>query len=378
VTSPLPVRARFRVAPEDFEVEELLGFEPDGPGEHLFLWIEKRGANTPWVAGELARWAGVAPMAVSYSGMKDRHAVTRQWFNVHLPKRIAPDDDPVIEGVRVLRRAWHSRKLKRGAHRGNRFTITLRDVEGDLGAAETMLARIAVDGVPNAFGDQRFGRDAGNLEEARRWLSADRPARLPHTRRGLLLSAARSHLFNRVLHERVRRGDWNRALPGDCFQLDGSGSWFGPEAAATDELVARAARGDIHPTGPLWGAGDPPTAAEAHAIEMAVAAGEPVFAAGLARFDLRQERRSLRLIPQNFSWQWAAIATLISGTSIVAESAGRLSDEAIHPHADTGKSDSSNPAHGTTLRLSFELPSGTFATAVLAAFCELEDASRLR
>ena len=351
MTSPLPVRARFRVAPEDFEVEELLGFEPDGPGEHLFLWIEKRGANTPWVAGELARWAGVAPMAVSYSGMKDRHAVTRQWFNVHLPKRIAPDDDPVIEGVRVLRRAWHSRKLKRGAHRGNRFTITLRDVEGDLGAAETMLARIAVDGVPNAFGDQRFGRDAGNLEEARRWLSADRPARLPHTRRGLLLSAARSHLFNRVLHERVRRGDWNRALSGDCFQLDGSGSWFGPEAAATAELIARVAAGDIHPTGPLWGKGDPPATLDAGAIEAAIGAAEPVLCAGLARFDLRQERRPLRLVLENFSWRWST------------------ADPAVGTDAVTGS---------RCLRLAFELPSGTFATAVLAAFCELEDASRLR
>src|SRR5690606_27996598 len=163
----------------------------------------------------------------------DRHAVTRQWFNVHLPKRIAPDDDPLIEGVRVLRRGWHGRKLKRGAHRGNRFAIVLRDVEGDVDAAEAMLQRIAAPGGAHAFGDQRFGRDAGNLDEARRWLAADRPARLPHTRRGLLLSAARSYLFNRVLEARVGRGDWDRPVAGDCFQLDGSGSWFGPEAAVT-------------------------------------------------------------------------------------------------------------------------------------------------
>lgn len=349
------LRARFRVAPEDFEVEEVLGFEPDGPGEHLFLWIEKRGANTPWVAGELARWAGVAPMAVSYAGMKDRHAVTRQWFNVHLPKRIAPDDDPVIEGVRVLRRAWHSRKLKRGAHRGNRFTITLRDVEGDIHAAETTLRRIAVDGVPNAFGEQRFGREAGNLEEARRWLSADRPARLPHTRRGLLLSAARSHLFNRVLDERVRRGDWNQAIAGDCLQLDGTGSWFGPEAVITDELIARVSGGDIHPTGPLWGTGDPPTSLDAQTIEAAIGAAEPVLCAGLARFDLRQERRSLRLVLRDFSWQWS------------------IASESTDASAPNGGS-----AESASLRLAFELPSGTFATSVLASFCELEDASRSR
>lgn len=336
-----PVRARFRVTPEDFVVEEVLGFEPDGQGEHLFLWIEKRGANTAWVAGQLARWAGLAPMAVSYAGLKDRHAVTRQWFNLHLPKRIAPEGSPTIEGVRVLEQRWHGRKLKRGAHRGNRFEIVLRDVVGDVDQAEVALQRIAREGVANAFGEQRFGRDAGNIEAARRWLAAEKPARLPHDQRGLLLSSARSHLFNLVLSERVRRGDWNRGLAGDCFQLDGRGSWFGPELSVTDELTARLHAGEIHPTGPLWGSGEPPTAADAQALEGEIAATEPVLATGLARFDLRQERRALRLRPQALHWQWL--------------------------DQDDG---------ARALRLSFELGSGSFATAVLAAFCVVEDASR--
>ncbi len=333
-----PLRGRIRDRAEDFEVEEQLGFEPAGAGEHLLLWIEKRDANTPWVAGQLARWAGIAESAVAFSGMKDRHAVTRQWFGVHLPKRIAPDSEPQIEGVTVLARHWHDRKLRRGAHRGNRFRIVIRDVRGDRERAEAMLGDLAAVGVPNAFGEQRFGRDAGNLEQARRWLQAERPARMPHGKRSLLLSAARSHLFNLVLAERVRRGDWNQALPGDCFQLDGRGSWFGPEAVISEDIRTRVTDGAIHPTGPLWGRGEPPTGGEAGAIERAVAAAEPVLADGLAKFGMDQERRALRLLPIELSWRWL----------------------------DPGGTESA------ALELSFSLPRGSFATAVLAAVCDYQ------
>jgi tRNA pseudouridine13 synthase len=336
------VRARFRVQPEDFEVEEVLGYPLDGQGEHLHLWIEKRGANTSWVAGELARWAGVRPMAVGYAGMKDRHAVTRQWFAVHLPKRIAPVPPPQIDGVQVLEQRWHGRKLRRGAHRGNRFVIVLRDVVGDLAAAESALRRIAADGVPNAFGGQRFGYEAGNIAAARDWLAAPTPARLPQPRRGLLLSAARSHLFNQVLARRVADGSWNRPRAGDCFQLDGRGSWFGPELDPGDELAERCARAEIHPTGPLWGTGEPPTAAQTGALERAVAAEEPALCAGLAAFGLRQERRALRLPVRGLAWTWGE-----------PDVAGALA----------------------SLRLAFELGSGSFATAVLEDFCVLDDAS---
>lgn len=330
------IAARIRVTAEDFQVEELLGFAPDGQGEHLLLWIEKRGVNTAWLGTQLAAWAQVPAASVSWSGMKDRHAVTRQWFSIHLPRRVAPDDDPAIDGVQVLQRGWHGRKLRRGSHRGNGFVITLRDVQGDRNAAEAALSRIAGDGVPNAFGEQRFGREAGNLARARAWLAATTPRRLPHEQRGLLLSAARSHLFNRVLAERVRRDDWNLGIAGDCFQLDGSGSWFGPEAVIDDELRARVERCDIHPTGPLWGAGESPAGADAAAVEEAALQDEAVLRDGLARFDLRQERRALRLRPAGFTWQW-------------------LDDDA--------------------LRLQFDLPRGSFATAVLDAFCDTTDAS---
>lgn len=334
-----PLRGRIRDRAEDFEVEELLGFDPAGAGEHLLLWIEKRDANTPWVASQLARWAGVAESAVAFSGMKDRHAVTRQWFGVHLPKRIAPEQGPEIEGVTVLAQHWHDRKLRRGSHRGNRFVIVIRDVTGDRDGGEAVLARLATTGVPNAFGEQRFGRDAGNLEQARRWLQAERPARLPHHKRSLLLSAARSHLFNTVLAERVRRGDWNQAVRGDCFQLDGRGSWFGPELVPDDTLRDRVQRGEIHPTGPLSGKGEPATADVVGELERRLLAAEPVLSAGLARFGMDQERRALRLLPRDLSWRW-----LDSGADLASASAA--------------------------LELTFTLPRGSFATAVLAAICD--------
>ncbi|MCK9488605.1 MAG: tRNA pseudouridine(13) synthase TruD [Xanthomonadales bacterium] len=336
-TPEASITGLIRVQPEDFQVEEVLGFEPDGQGEHLWLWLEKRSANTHWLAGQLARWAGVAPMAVGYAGMKDRHAVTGQWFSIHLPLRQAPPEPLAVEGVVERARSWHSRKLKRGSHRGNRFVITLRDIQGDLPAAQRRLADIAAGGVPNFFGSQRFGHGGGNVDQARDWLAATRPARLPPARRGLLLSAARSWLFNQVLAERVARGDWNQAVPGDCFQLDGRGSWFGPEADISADIQTRVENGLIHATGPLWGKDEPATALAVQALEQAVADAEPVLSQGLARFGLRQERRALRLLPQELAWS-----------------------------VDEG---------GRTLQLSFQLPRGAFATCVLAAFCTVHDAA---
>ena len=334
-----PIAGRIRVQPEDFQVEEVLGFEPEGEGEHLWLWLEKRSANTSWVAGQLARWAGVPPMAVGYAGMKDRHAVTRQWFSIHLPRRNEPPEPLVIEGVVELARNWHRRKLKRGSHRGNGFVITLRDIQGDVQAADRMLATLAAAGVPNYFGSQRFGHGGGNIDQARHWLAATRPARLPSARRGLLLSAARAWLFNQVLAQRVARGDWNRPLPGDCFQLDGRGSWFGPEAQIDDDIRSRVEQGLIHPTGPLWGEGALATALTVQTLEQSVADAEPVLAQGLARFGLRQERRALRLRAQTMRWSWAE--------------------------------------QDSVLELAFQLPSGAFATSVLAGFCTVQDAAAM-
>ena len=297
------MRAKIRSQPEDFFVEEIDSFPASGSGEHLLLSIEKREKNTAEVAQKIARWAGVADSAVSYAGLKDRNAVTRQRFSVWLPKKTAPDLTGLAqEGVRLLAGHWHSRKLPRGALAGNRFVLCLREVAGEREAIEARLAAIASMGVPNYFGEQRFGCDGENLEKARAMFAGRRVKR---ELRSILLSAARSEIFNQILAVRVQAGNWNQALEGEVFMLAGSQSIFGPEPL--DEAIqTRLAAFDIHPTGALWGRGELRSQQSLAALETRIAAQHPDLCAGLEQAGLKQERRSLRLMPENFTWQWLA------------------------------------------------------------------------
>ena len=320
-----PVSGRVREAPEDFVVEEVLGFVPDGSGSHALLTVEKRGANTAWVGAQLARAAGVAARDVGWSGQKDRNAVTRQAYSLPWPAQ-APVEacmEFAGEGFRVLAAHRHGRKLRPGSHRANRFELRVRAVEGDPDALAERLATIAAQGVPDYFGPQRFGRDGGNLERARAWAAGGSAPR-DRSDRSFALSAARSALFNAVLAERVRRGEWNRLLPGEAVMLDGRRSFFrASEVDAT--LVARCEAMDVHPSGPLWGRGDSPAQGEALAVETAVAAAESSLCALLQEQGLDHERRALRLPVRGLDWSLAA----------------------------------------GVLTLRFELPRGAFATAVL-------------
>jgi tRNA pseudouridine13 synthase len=297
--------AAIRTTPEDFLVEELPGFEPSGSGEHLLLTVEKRGMNTAFAAKRLAQWARVPEMAVSYAGLKDRHAVTRQRFSVHLPKKVAPDIATLeSDDFRVLEHTWHARKLPRGALAGNRFVLLLRGVQADRGAIEQRLQAIAARGVPNYFGEQRFGRKGDNVDQALAMFAGRRVRREERT---LLLSAARSELFNRVLAARVRAGNWDAALEGEVWSLDGSRSVFGPEPY-TDDLARRLAAFDIHPSGPLWGRGELRSRGDVAAIETRELVADDALAlrAGLEAAGLEQERRPLRLRPGDLTWRWPA------------------------------------------------------------------------
>lgn len=305
--------ARIRSVPEDFVVEEIDAFEASGAGEHLLLTVEKRAMNTSFAAKRIAEWAGVAESAVGYAGMKDRHALTTQRFSVWLPKRVAPDIDALNAGdaesnpgqrLSVLASHWHSRKLPRGALTGNRFVLTLRDVDGDLVAIEQRLRAIAGCGVPNYFGMQRFGRAGANVSKA---LSMFAGRRVQREERGHLLSAARSELFNRVLAARVAARNWDCGLEGEVWMLDGSRSVFGPEPWS-DALAERLAVFDIHPSGPLWGRGELRSQGDARALELAALDGDALTAlrAGLERAGLNQERRALRLLAQGFDFEWLA------------------------------------------------------------------------
>ena len=325
---PAVLTAVIRSTPEDFLVEEIDGFPASGSGEHLLLTIQKRGMNTAFAAKQIAAWAGVPEMSVSYAGLKDRHAVTRQRFSVHLPKRVAPDIASLeSEGLHVLKGEWHAKKLPRGALAGNRFVLTLRDVQGERDAIQVRLQAIATHGVPNYFGEQRFGRDGDNLGNALAMFAGRRVGR---EQRGYLLSAARSALFNRVLAARVADGNWDHGLDGEVWMLDGSHSVFGPEPSS-DTLATRLAAFDIHPTAPLWGRGELRTTSAARALEQAVLADDDSIALrnGLEAAGLKQERRATRLRPDAMDWRW-----------------------------DTTSTD--------VLVLCFALPPGTYATTLLA------------
>lgn len=323
--------ATFKNQAEDFIVHEDLGFEPDGQGEHMLVHVEKREANTQHIAKALAAWAGIRPMDVGYAGLKDRHAVTRQWFSLRLPKKQPPNSTFEHPEASILAHTWHGRKLPKGAHQGNFFTLLLRDVVGDEIAIEQRLTDIKTHGVPNYFGQQRFGRSGDNVAQALTMFSGKK---VPKNQRSILLSAARSQLFNQVLAARVRDGTWNRACDGDVFNLDGRNSVFGPEPLS-DELHQRVASFDIHPTGMMWGKGELRTTDAVAELETSIAKQHPKLCEGLQAAGLKQARRSLRLAPQTLTW---------------------------HQHADN-----------QTLELSFWLPPSAYATVVLQALGDVRE-----
>ena len=324
----------FRAEFEDFKVDEILGFDFSGEGEHLCLHIEKQGENTRWVAKLLAEYFEVDEMAIGYCGLKDRRAVTRQWFSVHLPN--TPDIRlPVQSEYQVLESYRHNKKLRRGMHQANSFVIRLREVQGDREAVDGRLQQILEQGVPNYFGEQRFGIDGGNLPEAdsllRTQYGADRikdsgkkrgRGKRGSPRGGIYMSAARSYLFNLVLAERVKQGNWSRLL----------------EAAVDKGTVESGTLESKSATGPMWGRGRSNVPEAVREFEQLVLSDWQDWTNALEFSGLQQERRSLVLNPEGFSWQWL-------------------------PSAKDSETD---------LELSFSLSSGCFATSVLRELIQLK------
>lgn len=275
--------ATLKQQPSDFFVAEELGFEPSGSGEHLFLQVEKVGVNTAQAATQIARLVGVKTMDVGYCGMKDRNAVTRQWFSIYLPVKPAEFRWAELEasGIKILAQAWHKQKLRRGQHRHNAFELVLRNIDGDPAELQARLVRIEQDGVPNYFGPQRFGADGSNLIAADHLFRTKQKLPSRHLR-GLAISAARSYLFNQVLSLRVAQANWRQCLPGE-ISFDAS---------------------PLLPTGPLWGRGRLASQAEVQKLESEVAQLWPQWCDALEHQGLKQERRQLCLQAQELSWQW--------------------------------------------------------------------------
>lgn len=316
-------RALLRVEVADFRVTEIMTVAPDGEGEHLWLEIEKTDWNTEDVALWLAKQAGIHRLAVGYSGLKDRRAVTRQWFSLHLPGKPDPDFEPA-EGLLIHRTVRHRRKLNRGTHRGNCFTIVLREVRADVGALEALLANIGRDGVPNYFGEQRFGRQGANWSRGRAWLLGGEAPR-KRTLKNFWLSAVRAGLFNAVLAERVRTGYWNRALDGDLLQPDRSRGLFPSERDA--DAAGRVAAGDVHPTAPLPGREGMASSAACRELEDRILDPHRPLIEALAGQGLDAARRATRLAVEGLQWTWEEdrlildfrLATGAFATSVLAE-----------------------------------------------------------
>ena len=304
----VPAIGTIRRRPEDFRVVEQLGHEPDGDGEHLWLWVEKRGRNTVDVAADLARAAGVHPRQVSFAGLKDRNAVTAQYFSVHLPGQADPDcSDWSIEGTRLISAERSSRKIQRGRLKGNRFELCVRDIEGNRDALEQRLTELRDGGVPNGFGEQRFG--GNNLARAHALFAGKLRKKPSRHKRGFYLSAARALIFNRVLARRIGDGTWNRLIDGDIAALEGSHSWFAADPNDASQ-VDRCRRLDIHPTGPLVGEGDSPASGAAAVLEQTVIAEEPELFEGLRRFRLQHQRRALRMTVDELEWSFPTPSSL--------------------------------------------------------------------
>lgn len=287
-----------RQTPEDFVVEENLGFEADGEGEHVLLHIRKKELTTFQLIRALSQRTGVKERDIGFCGLKDKNAVTEQSLSLFLRKECEPAwDEMNIPGVAILDAQRHRKKLRRGIHRGNRFRILVRSLEGDVQELPEKLDFIRERGAPNYFGEQRFGRD--NLEKAGKMFSGAIDVR-KRQQRSLYLSSARSWLFNRILSERIALDCWDTCLDGDVLQHDGKKSCF--LAESPQQEMARVKNAEIHPTGALYGAGDLPVSGKARMLEQSIFSDEALFCDGLAEAGLKQERRSLRLIARDLEW----------------------------------------------------------------------------
>lgn len=328
--------ANFKMKPADFCVEEDLGFELSGEGEHLCVSVRKTGVTTPIVARALAKAAGVREADIGYAGLKDKQGICTQWLSIYLPSTREPDFSALADaGIEILQLRRNSRKIRRGSHRANVFRMCLRNIVSHTVDAvredlETRLSYVANHGVPNYFGEQRFGIENNNVAMAERYFNGQ--LRLGRGfKRGMVLSSARSFVFNALLSERVAAQCWNAYVTGDVMNLSGTDSVFVP--APWDAILQdRLQRLDIHPTGPLWGSGELRTSNAARELEESCSAKHQVLCAGLEKAGLQQSRRSLRMLVESLQFQWLS---------------------------------------NNDLELSFSLSPGAYATSVLREICGL-------
>ena len=313
----------------DFVVKEQLGYDMSGDGEFVAVKVRKTDCNTLFVGEQLAKFAGISARNMSYAGLKDRKAVTEQWFSLQMPGQPTPDFSQFsLEGVEILDVTRHQRKIRIGSLQGNHFEILLRNVE-ETDELKVRLDFLAKNGFPNYFTEQRFGRDGNNLTQALRWANGEIKVK-DRNKRSFYLSAARSEMFNLIVSKRMELNLAQQILVGDVLQLNGSHSWFVvDESEDLAQLQQRLAQQDILLTAPLIGEEE----------KSAVDFENEIFAQHQALFALmRQERmkaarRPILMQPQHFQWQF-------------------------EPNG---------------LRLQFDLPAGSYATALIRELVNIEN-----
>ena len=313
----------------DFVVKEQLGYDMSGDGEFVAVKVRKTDCNTLFVGEQLAKFAGISARNMSYAGLKDRKAVTEQWFSLQMPGQPTPDFSQFsLEGVEILNVTRHQRKIRIGSLQGNHFEILLRNAE-ETDELKVRLDFLAKNGFPNYFTEQRFGRDGNNLTQALRWANGEIKVKDRH-KRSFYLSAARSEIFNLIVSKRMELNLAQQILVGDVLQLNGSHSWFVvDESEDLAQLQQRLAQQDVLLTAPLIGEEE----------KSAVDFEHEIFAQHQALFDLmRQERmkaarRPILMQPQQFQWQF-------------------------EPNG---------------LRLQFALPAGSYATALIRELVNIEN-----
>ena len=327
--TPPKQTALLKVECADFVVKEELGYDMSGDGEFVAVKVRKTDYNTLFVGEQLAKFAGISARNMSYAGLKDRKAVTEQWFSLQIPGQPTPDFSQFsLEGVEILEVTRHQRKIRIGSLQGNHFEILLRNAE-ETDELKVRLDFLAKNGFPNYFTEQRFGRDGNNFTQALRWASGEIKVK-DRNKRSFYLSAARSEIFNLIVAKRIELGLAQQVSNGDILQLNGSHSWFMvDESEDLAQLQQRLAQQDVLLTAPLIGEEE----------KSAVDFENEIFAQHQALFDLmRQERmkaarRPILMQPQHFQWQF-------------------------EPNG---------------LRLKFYLPAGSYATALIRELVNVEN-----
>ncbi|MGR6980248.1 tRNA pseudouridine(13) synthase TruD [Testudinibacter sp. P27/CKL/0425] len=297
--------ARLKTEFSDFIVREQLGYEMSGDGEFVALKVRKTNANTLFVGEKLAAFAGISAKNMSYAGLKDRHAVTEQWFCLHLPGKATPDFSTFqLDGVEILEITRHNRKIRVGSLQGNQFEILLRDLS-ESADLNQRLENIQQHGFPNYFTEQRFGRDGHNLTQALRWAKGEIQVK-DRKKRSFYLSAARSELFNLIVSARIQDGLSQTVLEGDVLQLQGSHSWFVAQQAELEDLQVRLQQHDVGLTAALIGSAELQTQHDALLREQALVEQHQELVALMHKERLQNARRLILAQPQNFEWQFEA------------------------------------------------------------------------